>query len=75
MSPAAAVRDMPRASPRPHTGLFLLVVAIAASILAYALQGLGLTEELPGDLAGYAIAFAAAAVAGWLAVRRSARIC
>jgi cell division protein FtsW (lipid II flippase) len=75
MSPIAAVRgrDASSAAPRPRTGLFLLIVAIASSVLAYALQGLGLAEKVPDDLVGYAIVFAAATTAGWLSIRIFAR--
>src|SRR4029450_11597572 len=53
-------------------GLSLLTLAVAASILAYALQGMGLHGEVPKDLAVYGVLFAGAAVAGWLAIRRLA---
>ena len=58
---------------RTSTGLFLLFVALAATVLAYALQGLGLDEALPGDLTTFAVLFAGGAVLGWLAVRYLAR--
>jgi cell division protein FtsW (lipid II flippase) len=58
---------------RATKGLGLLILAIAASILAYALQGLGLHGEVPKDLAVYGVLFAGAAVAGWLAIRQLAR--
>jgi cell division protein FtsW (lipid II flippase) len=64
---AAAAR--PRRAPK---GLWLLILAIAASVLAYALQGLGLHGEVPKDLAVYGLLFAGVAVAGWLAIRRLA---
>src|SRR5262245_8659251 len=57
---------------RAPNGLWLLIVAIAASILAYALQGLGLHGKVPKDVVLYGALFAGAAVAGWLAVRRLA---
>jgi cell division protein FtsW (lipid II flippase) len=57
---------------RAPKGLWLLILAIAASILAYALQGLGLHGEVPKDLAVYGALFAGAAIAGWLAIRRLA---
>jgi cell division protein FtsW (lipid II flippase) len=58
---------------RPRTGLGLLIVAIVASVIAYALQGLGLHGELPPNMAIYGAAFAAAAAGGWFAVRSLAR--
>jgi cell division protein FtsW (lipid II flippase) len=58
---------------RPRTGILLLLIAVAAGVLAYALQGLGLSERLPRDLTGYGIAFLVLAVAGWFAVRWMAR--
>jgi len=61
----------PRSSRAPR-GVGLLILAIAASILAYALQGLGLHGEVPKDLAVNGVLFAAAATAGWLAIRRLA---
>jgi cell division protein FtsW (lipid II flippase) len=64
---AATVR-----SHRAPKGLGLLILAIAGSILAYALQGLGLHGEVPKDLAEYGVLFAGAAIAGWLAIRRLA---
>jgi len=64
---AAAAR--PRRTPK---GLWLLILAISASILAYALQGLGLHGEIPKDLVVYGLLFAGVAGAGWLAIRRLA---
>lgn len=58
---------------RPRTGAWLLAMAVAASVLAYALQGLGLDEELPSDLRVFAVVFTLASVAGWLAIRTMAR--
>ena len=57
---------------RAPKGLWLLILAIAASILAYALQGLGLHGKVPKDLVLYGALFAGAAVAGWRAIRRLA---
>ena len=41
--------------------------------MAYALQGLGLHGEVPGNLAIYGVIFAGASVGGWLVVRYAAR--
>jgi cell division protein FtsW (lipid II flippase) len=71
MSAVAAHASAARADRAP-TGLWLLILAIAASVLAYALQGLGLHGEVPKDLAVYGVLFAGAAIAGWLAIRRLA---
>jgi cell division protein FtsW (lipid II flippase) len=60
-------------SRRANTGLFLLFVALLATVLAYALQGLALDEALPGDLAVFATLFAGGAVLGWAVVRFLAR--
>jgi cell division protein FtsW (lipid II flippase) len=54
---------------RVTTGLGLLAVALAATVLAYALQGLGLDEALPGDLRVFAVVFVVGAALGWGAVR------
>ncbi|HEX6844558.1 MAG TPA: FtsW/RodA/SpoVE family cell cycle protein [Actinomycetota bacterium] len=61
------------AAPRPKTGVSLLLLAVVTSVVAYALQGLGLLEEVPEDLVPYAVAFLAAAVGGWVGVRVMAR--
>jgi cell division protein FtsW (lipid II flippase) len=53
--------------------LWLLFVALAATVLAYALQSLALDEALPEDLPVFAAAFVAGAVVGWAAVRFLAR--
>jgi cell division protein FtsW (lipid II flippase) len=71
MSAVAAHAGAARTERAPK-GLWLLILAIAASVLAYALQGLGLHGEVPKDLAAYGVLFAAAAIAGWLAIRRLA---
>jgi cell division protein FtsW (lipid II flippase) len=71
MSAVAAHASAARAERSPK-GLWLLILAIAASVLAYALQGLGLHGEVPKDLAVYGALFAGAAIAGWLAIRRLA---
>jgi len=58
---------------RPRTGLFLLLLAVVISVLAFALQGLGLAGTVPTDLTMYGVLFALAALAGWFAVRIMAR--
>jgi cell division protein FtsW (lipid II flippase) len=58
----------PRRRDRP-SGLGLLLVAVLASLLAYAAQGLGLADALPANFSLYATVFALAAAGGWLAVR------
>jgi cell division protein FtsW (lipid II flippase) len=58
---------------RPVLGIGLVVIAVLASLLAYASQGLGLAEELPPDFARYAAVFSLTAIAGWFAVRFTAR--
>jgi cell division protein FtsW (lipid II flippase) len=54
---------------RASTGLWLLLIALVAALLAYALQGLALDEALPDDLPILAMVFVAAAAAGWGAIR------
>jgi cell division protein FtsW (lipid II flippase) len=54
---------------RRATGLWLLTIAIAASALAYVLQGLGLTDKVPSDAVAYAVGFAVVALGGWATVR------
>jgi cell division protein FtsW (lipid II flippase) len=64
----AAVRKI-----RTRTGLTATIVAIVASVLAYALQGLGLAGTTPANLVTYGVTFAVLALAGWYAVRKLAR--
>jgi cell division protein FtsW (lipid II flippase) len=64
----AAVRKI-----RTRTGLTATIVAIAASVLAYALQGLGLAGTPPANLVAYGVTFAVLTLAGWYAVRKLAR--
>ena len=54
---------------RRATGLWLLTIAVAASVLAYVLQGLGLADKVPADAVAYGVGFAGVALAGWAAVR------
>jgi len=66
--PAAASKTR-----RARTGFGLLILAVAGSLVAYALQGLGLHGEVPRNLAIYGVIFAGASVGGWLVVRYAAR--
>ena len=61
----------PRAA-RPRTGLVLLLVAIVASVAAYAMVGLGLHEELPEDLVAYGLTLGGGYLLAWGAVRWTA---
>jgi cell division protein FtsW (lipid II flippase) len=58
---------------RARTGLTAVLVASAASVLAYAAGVTGLTRQQPDNLVAYGITFTALALAGWFAVRRLAR--
>jgi cell division protein FtsW (lipid II flippase) len=57
---------------RPVTGLGLLIVALAISLVAYAMAGLGLNGKTPRDMAVYGLVMCAAFVAAWLVVRWTA---
>jgi cell division protein FtsW (lipid II flippase) len=59
-------------SRRGFGGIWLLALAVATSLLAYALQGLGLGEALPANLVTYGVAFAISSLAGWVVVRWAA---
>lgn len=59
--------------PRSRTGFAAVLIAVAASVLAYALQGLGVEGESPPNLVAYGIGFAVLAFGGWYGVRRFAR--
>lgn len=59
-------------APRSSGGLGLLIVSVVISVLAYALVFLGLQGELPGSLPVYAGMYAAASLAAWLVIRRTA---
>jgi len=61
------------ATRRARTGLAAVLVAAGASVLAYALQAMGLSGERPENLVVYGLAFTGFAVAGWYAIRRFAR--
>jgi cell division protein FtsW (lipid II flippase) len=67
LSGIAAAAEPRRRSRTP--GLGLLFVAVLASLLAYASQGLGLADQLPANITLYGTTFAIAAVGGWLAIR------
>ncbi len=68
-----AVVAAPRRQRRARTGLAAVLVAVVASLLAYALQAMGLTGERPDNLVAYGIVFGGSSVAGWLAIRYTAR--
>ena len=58
---------------RARTGLAAVLFAISTSVLAYALQAMGLTGQRPDNLVVYGLAFGGLAVAGWFAIRWLAR--
>jgi cell division protein FtsW (lipid II flippase) len=60
-------------SRRARNGFGLLILAVAGSLVAYALQGLGLHGEIPRNLAVYSVLFAGASLGGWLVIRYAAR--
>ena len=66
----SVVTERPR---RRATGIVLLVIAVLAAVLGYALQSLGLDEALPEDLGLAALLFVVVALGGWLVVRFTAR--
>jgi cell division protein FtsW (lipid II flippase) len=70
---AVAVPAGATESRRGRNGFGLLILAVAASIVAYALQGLGLHGEVPRNLAVYSVLFAAASLGGWFVIRYAAR--
>jgi len=72
MSAAIASATTQR-SPRQRSGFAAVLIAVAASVLAYGLQGLGVEGERPANLVAYGIGFAMLAFGGWYAVRRFAR--
>jgi cell division protein FtsW (lipid II flippase) len=57
---------------RPRTGLLLLLVALVASVAAYAMVGLGLRGEVPSDIVVYGLALAGAYLLAWGVVRWTA---
>ena len=73
MSAVAAATTERTRRVRTRTGLTATIVAVIASVLAYALQGLGVEGQTPAGLVTYGIVFAVLALGGWYAVRRLAR--
>jgi cell division protein FtsW (lipid II flippase) len=57
---------------RPRTGLLLLLVALIASVAAYAMVGLGLRGRVPRDIVVYGLALGGAYLLAWGAVRWTA---
>lgn len=72
MSAATVIAAGPRPR-RARNGLALLALAYVASLLMYALVGLGESGTVPTDLVPYAIALGVAFAAGWTAIRIMAR--
>ena len=70
---AVAVPAGANESRRPRNGFGLLILAVAGSLVAYALQGLGLHGEVPRNLAVYSVLFAGASLGGWFVIRYAAR--
>jgi cell division protein FtsW (lipid II flippase) len=70
---AVAVPAGATESRRARNGFGLLILAVAASLVAYALQGLGLHGEVPRNLAVYSVLFAGASLGGWFVIRYAAR--
>ena len=70
---SAVAAPAPRRLPRARTGFAAVAIAVVASVLAYALQGLGLSGEQPAGLVLYGVGFGALAFGGWFALRRLAR--
>ena len=70
---AVAVPAGATESRRARNGFGLLILAVAGSLIAYALQGLGLHGEVPRNLAVYSVLFAGASLGGWFVIRYTAR--
>ena len=70
---AVAVPTGATESRRARNGFGLLILAVAGSLVAYALQGLGLHGEVPRNLAVYGALFAGASLGGWFVIRYAAR--
>jgi cell division protein FtsW (lipid II flippase) len=70
---AVAVPAGATESRRARNGFGLLILAVAGSLIAYALQGLGLHGEVPRNLAVYSVLFAGASLGGWFVIRYAAR--
>lgn len=58
--------------PRASSGLALLILAVAAAVLAYALVGLGLTGRLPDDLGVWAAVIGGSFLLVWIVTRFAA---
>jgi cell division protein FtsW (lipid II flippase) len=70
---AVAVPAGATESRRARTGFGLLILAVAGSLVAYALQGLGLHGEVPRNFGVYSVLFTGASLGGWLVIRYAAR--
>jgi cell division protein FtsW (lipid II flippase) len=70
---AVAVPAGATESRRARNGFGLLILAVAGSLVAYALQGLGLHGEVPSNLAVYSVLFAGASLGGWFVILYAAR--
>ncbi len=57
---------------RPRTGLLLLLVALVASVAAYAMVGLGLRGRVPRDIVVYSLTLGGAYLLAWGVVRWTA---
>jgi cell division protein FtsW (lipid II flippase) len=58
---------------RAPTGLGLMLLGYTASVLAYALVGLGLDDRVPGDIVTYGVALGVGYGAGFAAIRIMAK--
>ena len=70
---AVAVPAGATESRRARNGFGLLILAVAGSLVAYALQGLGRHGEGPRNRAVYGALFAGASLGGWFVIRYAAR--
>jgi cell division protein FtsW (lipid II flippase) len=66
------VSDTLTRPPRASSGLALLILAVAAAVLAYALVGLGLTGRLPDDLGVWAAVIGGSFLLVWIVTRFAA---
>jgi len=64
---SAAVAGAVPKERRARTGLAGVLLASAASVVAYAAQAMGLSGQRPNNLVVYAVAFTGFALAGWFA--------
>jgi cell division protein FtsW (lipid II flippase) len=69
---AGSSKKLAAPSARPRTGVGLLVLAIMASVAAYAATGLAERGALPADIDSYAAVMCVGSFAGWIAIRRMA---